>query len=170
MKWHILQPSAPHFTNITGLLTIASPDGRGPFLLGPPDYNPTVVRGQMRIFRSPHFLVFCLVQVVKWVAAVVIHDDGMVNVALTEATLPPSRRHPLHRMPIAATSDPSSRPAFFLNHQQELSIVFHQDWRQILGQGQGIGGGGIVYFYSNGSSTANRGAEVGKCRSFCSTL
>ena len=23
----------------------------------------------------------------------VIHDDGMVNVALTEATLPPSRRH-----------------------------------------------------------------------------
>lgn len=113
VKWHILQPSAPHFTNITRLLTIASPDGRCPFLLGPSDFNPTVVRGQMRIFCSPYFLVFCLVQAVKWVAAVVIHDDGMVNVALTEATLPPSRRHLLDRIPSAATSYPSSRPRIF---------------------------------------------------------
>jgi hypothetical protein len=42
----------------------------------------------MHLFLSPHFLAFCLVQAVKWVAAVVIHNDGMVNVALTEATLP----------------------------------------------------------------------------------
>jgi hypothetical protein len=51
-----------------------------------------------------------------------------------------------------------------LNIQQELSIVFHQDWRQLLAHARGaVGERNVVYFYSNGSATANRGAEVSEC-------
>lgn len=51
-----------------------------------------------------------------------------------------------------------------LNIQQELSIVFHQDWRQLLAHARGaVGERNVVYFYSNGSATANRGAEVSDC-------
>ena len=121
----------------------------------------------MHLFLSPHFLAFCLVQAVKWVAAVVIHNDGMVNVALTEATLPMPDTHLTARTALQSVilhHDPHC-PAILIV-QQELSIVFQQDWRQLLGQGQVSGGGGVVYFYSNGSATANRGAEVCKCRAF----
>jgi hypothetical protein len=44
-------------------------------------------------------------------------------------------------------------------------MVFHQDLR-LLNQGNRIVGEGVVYFYSNGSAVANRGAEVIKRREF----
>ncbi len=48
-----------------------------------------------------------------------------------------------------------------VNARQELSLAFHQDWR-LVNQGREIVGDRVVYFYSNGSATANRGAEVCK--------
>lgn len=68
----------------------------------------------------------------------------------------------LHDAPIPATS----------NVQQELSIVFHQDWRQQLAEGsvRTVAGGRVVYFYSNGSATANRGAEVRELRALSSLI
>ena len=74
--------------------------------------------------------------------------------------------HPIHTCTVPSSQTIMMRrfQKLALKNLQELSIVFHQDWRQLLVQGQGLRqattGGRVIYFYSNGSATANRGAEV----------